>query len=71
MAVLDTMVEPVLNSRNTYNIHYSILDADKFGRTPDHSLRKRKSDSTVDRIASNNKKVHDLHVRSSYTRYIE
>ena len=61
-AVLDTMVEPVPSSRNTYNVHYSVLDADKHGQTPNHSQRKRRSDSTVDKIAREGKTVDVLHI---------
>jgi len=57
MAVLDTMVEPVPSCRNTYNVHYSVLDADKYGQTPNHSQRKRSSDSTLNRIATKGKTV--------------
>ena len=66
MAVLDTMVEPVPSSRNTYNVHYSVLDADKYGQTPDHSQRKRSSDSTLDRIARKGKTVNVLHIKGVY-----
>ena len=62
MAVLDTMVEPVPGCKNAYNVHYSVLDADKYGQTPDHSQRKRNSDSTLDRIATKGETVNVLHL---------
>lgn len=63
LAVLDSMIEPVMNETDTYVIYYGILDGDTEGRPPNHPHFDKSHKSCLHVIAkSNNKEIvyHDV-----------
>eukprot|EP00731_Ephydatia_muelleri_P035887 Em0174g6a len=63
LAVLDCMIEPVINETDTYVIYYGILDGDIEGRPPSHPDFDKSHKSCLHIIAkSNNKEIvyHDV-----------
>ena len=57
LLVLNTMMEPLPGQKDTYLVHYSVLDGDVQGRAPSDRLFDKSNKSCLHKIAKSNNKV--------------
>ncbi len=57
LAVLDTLIEPLVEQPDTFLIHYSILDSDPQGRAPPDPQFDKSTKSCLHKIAKSGNKV--------------
>ena len=57
LSVLDTMMELLPGKKDTYLVHYAVLDGDVQGRAPSDDLFDKSHKSCLHKIAKSNNKV--------------
>ncbi len=57
LLVLDTMMEPLPGQKDTYLVHYAVLDGDVCGRAPSDPQFDKSNKSCLHKIAKSNNKV--------------
>ena len=66
LLVLNTMMEPLPGQKDTYLVHYSVLDGDVQGRAPSDRLFDKSNKSCLHKIAKSNNKV--LTITTNYSK---